>query len=252
MLVSDHHPQDSAGSGAALVLPPQAAPYVARLRAALERCRMAAGPAELENAFGAARVLLAALEPSAPSAPGGRPDLGRLHRLAEQVPEFGAFLTLAAGEAERVVRTGTAGLWHELGLRSAPPAWSAAEHAAARMLFACACAPAQEADPARLRTGLRALAAPRFAEALCAELGREEAAWRAALRDRYESVRHRVAPRTAWRSRGLSDLLRADERAREAVTARLEHWLAGGGALPALAAELEAGLVHVRTPPRFA
>lgn len=249
LLVSDHHPQDAAGFAGALIVPPGAAPYVARLRAALDRHRMGGAPEELETAFGAARVLLAAL---APSAPGGRPDLDELRRLADQVPELGAFLSVAAGEAERLVRTATVRLWQALGLRTTPPAWSAAEHAAARMLFACACAPTQEADPTRLRTGLRALAAPRFAEALCAELSREEAAWPLALGDRYASVRHRCAPRTAWRSRGLSDLLRDDERTREAVTVRLERWLSGGGALPALAAELEAALVHARTPPRFA
>ncbi|HEY6526570.1 MAG TPA: hypothetical protein VIY10_22480, partial [Solirubrobacteraceae bacterium] len=70
--------------------------------------------------------------------------------------------------------------------------------------------------------------------------------------DRYESVRHRCARRTTWRSLGLSDLLRGDELSRTAVTRRLERWMADGGLLPTLAGELEAAIVHARTPARFA
>ena len=120
------------------------------------------------------------------------------------------------------------------------------------------CSPArwprpQETDPARLRSGLRSLAAARIGQMLAAELTAGEDVWPIALGDRYGSVRHRCAPRTTWRSRGLSDLLRID----------LGHPPGGGDATGAmadrrratsigLAAELEAALVHARTPARFA
>ncbi|HZE03895.1 MAG TPA: hypothetical protein VE127_01655, partial [Solirubrobacteraceae bacterium] len=65
-------------------------------------------------------------------------------------------------------------------------------------------------------------------------------------------VRHRCARRTAWRSLGLSELLRDDEVARSAVTRRLERWVADGGLVATLPAELEAAIVHARTPARFA
>lgn len=230
-------------------LPPAAAPYLGRLRLALGGCARGADRESLEEAFAAARGLVAIV--GGPCA-GGRPNLEELRRLALEVPEFGAFLSVAAEEADRLVRSASAGLWSGLGLRSAPPGWTPAEREAARMLFACACAPGQEAEPSRLRDGLRALAAGRFAALLCAELGDREEAWVTALGDRYGSVRHRCAPRTAWRSRGLSDLMRADEGTRAAVTDRLARWLAAGGVTTALAGELEAALVHARTPPRFA
>ncbi len=65
-------------------------------------------------------------------------------------------------------------------------------------------------------------------------------------------MRHRYARRTTWRDRGLADLLACDEATHSAVRRRLERWLTEGGRLPALAAELEAALVHERTPARFA
>lgn len=226
-----------------------ALPYVEELRLALARDRGGSAAGELERAFAAARGLVAA---AGATGPGDRPDLEQMRALAVAIPEFGEFLARASDETARLVHGATSGLWSALGLRSPAPGWTAAEHEAAQMLFACACAPSQTGDPARLGEGLRALAAGRFAELLCAELQAGEAPWMHALAGRYASVRHRCAPRTTWRSRGLSDLLRVDERTRGAVRARLERWLAGGGALPLLGAELEAALVHARTPARFA
>jgi hypothetical protein len=230
-------------------IPPQAAPYLRQLRDALTGYAAGSAPDGLEAAFAAAGAVVARV---ASVGPGGRPDLDEMRRLAEALPEFGAFLSCAADEARRVMAAGTGGVWRALGLTSPPPAWTLEEHDAARMLFACALAPGRDAKPARLRTGLRSLAAARIGRALAAELAAGEEPWVAALGDRYDSVRHRCAPRTTWRSRGLSDLLRLDEPSRRAVAARLEQWLVGGGGLDRLGAELEAAIVHARTPARFA
>ncbi len=231
-----------------VAVPPEALPHLQQLRAALARYRTTGAPAELSGAFGAAGVVVGTMVRSVD----GRPELEQLRRLADTLPEFGEFLSAAAGEAERVVCAGTAGVWGVLGLRSTAPSWTPAERDAARMVFACACAPALRMDPIRFQAGLRAVAAPRFAELLCRELAESEEAWTRALGDGYESVRHRCARRTTWRSLGLSDLLRGDEVSRKAVTRRLERWMADGGLLPTLAGELEAAIVHARTPARFA
>ena len=264
MLVSDEHtePFDAAPAGIGTpvpavaqagpalpaALPPEAIPPLLQLRAALARYRGTAAPAELSGAFPAAGAVVGAMVRSVD----GRPELDQLRRLADTLPEFGELLSAAAGEAERVICSGTIGVWSTLGLRSAAPSWTPAERDAARMVFACACAPALRKDPVRFQAGLRAVAAPRFAELLARELAESEEAWTRALGDRYESVRHRCARRTTWRSLGLSDLLRGDEMSRKAVTRRLERWMADGGLLPTLAGELEAAIVHARTPARFA
>lgn len=233
---------------ASLTLPPEAAPQLHRLREALARYRARSVPAELEGGFAAATALVTTLNGSAVSA---RADLEDMRRLSRALPEFGELLSSAAGEAERLVFAGTAELWSALGLRSVAPAWTAAEWETARMVFACACTPAAQTNPVRLQTGLRSLAAGRFAELLGQELADSEDAWIRGLGDRYESVRHRCAPRTTRRSRGLSELLLSDERVRVAVVSRLERWLTGGARLSALADELEAAVVHVRTPARL-
>ena len=232
-----------------LALPPAAYPFVVHLREALACYRVYRDPADLQAGFNAAAAVIATVvEPAV----GGRADLEEMRRLARTLPEFGDLLSCAAAEAERAVCAGATGVWSALRLRSPAPTWSAAERNAARMVFACACAPAARADTARMLDSLRAVAAGRFAELLCGELTSGEAPWTRALAGRYESVRHRCAPRTTWRSLGLADLLRTDDVTRHAVLARLERWLAGGGALVALADELEAALVHARTPARFA
>jgi hypothetical protein len=235
-------------SPGAVTLPPEALPHLLALRAALGRYRTSAAPAELSGAFPAASAMIATMLTSVD----GRPELEQLRRLAHTLPEFGELLSAAAGEAERAVCAGAVGVWRALGLRSTAPSWTPAERDAARMVFACACAPAMRMDPGRFQAGLRAVAAPRFAELLCRELAESEEAWTRALGDRYESVRHRCARRTTWRSLGLSDLLRGDDTSRKAVTTRLERWMADGGLLGALAGELEAAIVHARTPARFA
>lgn len=253
MLVSDTEtpvwPAPAQPTGTAVQLPPQAAAYVRQLRDALLRHAAGSAPDALEAAFAAAGAVVASVTVMRP---GDRPDLDEMRRLAAALPEFGAFLSCAADEAGKVMAAGTAGVWRALGLASPPPPWAPGEYEAARMLFACALGPGREANPGRLRTGLRSLAATRIAGALTAELTTSEEPWMAALGDRYGSVRHRCAPRTARRSRGLSDLLRLDEGSRQAVAARLEQWLIGGAGADGLGAELEAALVHARTPARFA
>jgi hypothetical protein len=264
MLVPDDHPQPfdvpAATDGVRPVtgdqrrvlppvtLAPEALPHLLALRAALGRYRTTAAPADLSGAFPHAGAMIGTLVTSVD----GRPELEQLRRLATTLPEFGELLSFAAAEAERVVHAGTASVWRSLGLRSSAPSWDPAERDAARMVFACASAPAMRMDPVRFQAGLRAVAAPRFAELLCRELSESEEAWTRALGDRYESVRHRCARRTSWRSLGLADLLRGHDVSRAAVTRRLERWMADGGLLPTLAAELEAAIVHARTPARFA
>jgi 2-polyprenyl-6-methoxyphenol hydroxylase-like FAD-dependent oxidoreductase len=120
------------------------------------------------------------------------------------------------------------------------------------MLFACTCAADPSAPAERVPAGLRGLTAVRAALQLTGELARDEHLWERALGQRYDSVRHRYARRTTWRNRGLADLMRDNGAVQRAVTARLQRWLTEGGRLAALAGELEAALVHERTPARFA
>src|SRR6202012_3036022 len=119
-------------------LPPEAVPHLLALRAALARYRTSAAPVELSGAFPPAGAVIGAMVTSV----GGRPELEQPRRLADALPEFGELLSAAAGEAERVVCAGAAGVWQTLGLRSTAPSWTHAERDAARMVFACACAPA--------------------------------------------------------------------------------------------------------------
>jgi len=143
-------------------------------------------------------------------------------------------------------------MFTSLDVTARAPRWSAAERDTARMVFAYACGPVTAKSPEWLARSLRRISAPRIAAQLCAELARRESVWTAALGDGYASLRHRCAPRTRIRSRGLADLLRADADCRAAVTARLERWVISGGALQELPRELEAAVVHVRTPARLA
>ena len=153
--------------------------------------------------------------------------------------------------AESVARTAVA-LWEDLGLRSAPPHWGPDEHEAARTVLACACAVPGATAPEWLPGSLRRVSAGRIAQLLAGELARGEAIWRRTLGDGYGSLRHRCAPRTVLRSRGLSELLRGDASCREAVAERLEVWVAAGGTLSTLPGVLEAAVVHARTPSRLA
>jgi hypothetical protein len=232
-----------------LVIPIAALPHLEALRRSLNSYRASPAIPELDRAFAAGSALACEV---APAADGRRPDLQQVRRLAARVPEFDTLLSVAADTAGSAARSAAAALWATLGLCSTPPGWSAEEREAARMVFGCACVLAQAGEPARLRRGLRSLAAPRLAQRLTDELAHHEDAWVRALGDRYPSVRHRCAQRTAWRSRGLAELIVADEACRTAVARRLERWLAGGGETRQLGAELEAALVHARTPPKFA
>src|ERR1700751_2647348 len=78
-------------------LPPEAAPHLLALRAALARYRTTAAPAELSGAFPAAGAVIGAMVHSVDV----RPELEQLRRLADTLPEFGELLSAAAGEAER-------------------------------------------------------------------------------------------------------------------------------------------------------
>jgi hypothetical protein len=219
------------------------------LRVALGAYERSGDTVYLDAAFAAARALLDAL-PWFGRHP--RPDLGELRWVAQTVPEFAQLLSIAAGEAERAIAASLMAPWQALGLRSPPPGWIASELESAEMLFACTCAATDPTPAERVPAGLRRLAAGRLALQLTGELGRDEQLWQRALGRRYDSVRHRYARRTTWRSRGLAELVRDDESTRRAVSARLGRWLADGGRLAALAGELEAALVHERTPSRFA
>lgn len=229
-----------------LGVPLAAVGHLGRLRGARGRYQDGAGPDQLELGFAAAADLVATVVQP------GRPDLERLRGLAVAVPELGELISCAADAAARAVTSTIRGLWQMLGLRSDPPRWSQAERETARLVFACACVPDTGADAQRLGRSLRSIAAPRFAALLSDQLGENEGAWRRALTVRYESVRHRCARRTTWRRGGLAELLRADPDAHHAVTVRLERWLARGADPAMLAAELEAALVHLRTPARLA
>jgi hypothetical protein len=236
-------------AGGAGELPAEALPIVAALRSSLDRHRRTRRGEDLERAFAAASALVETLK--APGA-GARPDLVEVRRLAAAVPEFGRFLSAAAGEADEAMREGAAKLWRVLGLSSAVPRWNEADVETARMLFAVACAQPAQTRGERLRAGLRQLGAARFAMLLCAELAGNEDAWRKALAGRYGNVRHRCARRTPWGNRGLAELIRADEIVRSALIARLERWMSDGAQLEKLPGELEAAVVHARTPARLA
>ncbi len=223
---------------------------LAPLRVALGAYERSGDTVYLDVAFAAARGLLDAL-PWFGRHP--RPDLAELRWVAQTVPEFAQLLSSAAGEAERAFAASLMAPWQALGLRTPPPGWIASELDAAEMLFACTCAaPEPTVSGPPLPSSLRRLAARRLAIQLTGELVRDELLWQRALGRRYDSVRHRYARRTTWRHRGLAELVRDDEATRRAVSARLERWLADGGRLTALAGELEAALVHERTPARFA
>ena len=223
--------------------------HVIALRAALGHFGYSGDRRALEQGFASARALIASRSALGEAA---RPDLTELRLLADEVPEFGQLLTVASGEAETAVKAAAGRLWASLGLMSPPDGWSASERDTARMVFACACGPASATGPAWVQASLRRLSAARLATALTDQLSANEDLWMQTLGERYASLRHRCAPRTMIRSRGLSDLVRDDANCRAAVTRRLEGWLAEGARVDLLGAHLEAAVVHVRTPDRIA
>ena len=203
----------------------------------------------LDEGFVLARELLGALTRSDLEQPAG---IDELRRLVDGVPTLGALLERAADTAGDAIERSCAAMFLTLEVGGQAPRWSEAERDTARMVFAYACGPVTAKSPEWLARSLRRISAPRIAAHLCAELSHREGVWRAALGDGYASLRHRCAPRTVLRSRGLSDLLRADADCCAAVTARLERWVISGGELSELPRELEAAVVHVRTPARLA
>jgi hypothetical protein len=231
------------------VLSEEALAQLGPLRAALDAYRRSGDTIYLDTAFAAARGLIAAL-PWIGLRP--RPELEELRWVTRTVPEFSELLSSAADEAESAISASLVETWRALGLRRGPPGWTAPELEAARMLFACTCAADASAPNERVPAGLRGLTAGRAALQLTRELAGDEQLWRRALGRQYDSVRHRYARRTTWRTRGLAELMRDSEAVQSAVNARLARWLTHGARLGALADELEAALVHERTPPRFA
>ena len=222
-------------------------PALAAIRAALDGYARRGDAAELDRGLEAGRALVTAAHGA-----GAIPDPQRLRELARACPEFDALLDVATGAAAEALVDAGARLWAELGLHRASPRWTATERAAARTIFACACATPAAAGTDWLSASLRRVAAARIATTLCDELAGGEAVWLRILGGRYGSLRHRCAPRTARRSRGLSDMMRADPDCRAAVQRRAERWVSGGGWTDELAAELEAAVVHCRTPSRLA
>jgi hypothetical protein len=249
VLITDSHPDVALIGGTHLRLTGPELAQLDALRAALARHGETGDPLELERGFDAARALIAAMPGTEP---GARPDLDSLRRLSEGLPEFAELLCTAADASAAAVAAAGTRLWSALDLQSPTPEWTLAEHRAARTVFACACGPAARKGAEWLPASLRRISASRIADLLCRELSTREAVWLRALGDGYGSLRHRCAPRTMFRSRGLSELLHDDPDCMAAVRARLERWVAAGADLPALAGELEAAVVHARTPARLA
>jgi hypothetical protein len=206
-------------------------------------------PRDLDEGFVIARELLSGLMRSDVEEPAG---IDELRRLVDDLPPLSGLLERAAVTAGDMVERSCAQMFTSLDVTTRAPRWSPAERDTARMVFAYACGPVTAKSPEWLARSLRRISAPRIAAQLCAELAKRESVWKAALGDGYASLRHRCAPRTMIRSRGLADLLRADADCRAAVTTRLERWIISGGGLQDLPRELEAAVVHVRTPARLA
>ncbi len=225
-------------------------PHVALLRGALIRYELSGSPAMLDEAFAAAAAAVALLRGERGHEPA---DAAEVRSLMARLPEFDQLVSAAVGEAERSVHAEASQLWEWFGLRSVPPEWDQAERSGARVLVACACAPLDRRGAGWLRPRLLRLAAPRWARLLTGELrAGDDRLWQLALGERYESVRRRYAPRTKWRTRELSELLTSDESTVGALQQRLAHWLAEGGDVQGLPAELEAAFVQTRAPARLA
>jgi hypothetical protein len=220
-----------------------------RLQTAVDGHTESGDPRDLDEGFVLARELLAGMIRSDVQEPAG---IDELRRIVDDLPALGGLLDRAADTASDAVQRSCAEMYLSLAVTGRAPSWSPTERDTARMVFAYACGPVTAKSPEWLARSLRRISAPRIAAQLCEELTRREGVWRAALGEGYVSLRYRCAPRTVLRSRGLADLLRADADCRAAVTARLERWVIAGGALEDLPRELEAAVVHVRTPARLA
>ncbi len=232
--------------GTASGLPAAALVHLAGVQAALLAHDETGDPFHLDRGFTAARGLVATALPPGPVR------VDELRRLAETVPAFDDLLERGARVAGAAVRRACGELWAALGVPERAPEWSAEEHEAGRLVLACACGCDPATNSERLPAGLRRVAAARVSGLLCDALADREEPWGLALGGRYDSLRHRCAPRTMLRSRGLADMVREDPRCRAAIRTRLERWIITGGRPDALAGELEAAVVHARTPARLA
>jgi hypothetical protein len=220
------------------------------LRAAVDRYEEAGSVSALDEAFSHAGAAVALVRGPRAANP---PEVEEVRRLFTQLPEFDHLVAAAVDQADRSAQEAGQRLWESFGLTSPPPRWTEAERSRAALLVACACAPLDAHGLGWLRTRLLRLAADRWAELLASELREAgEPLWRRALGARYPSVHQRCAPRTSWRTLGLSAALRSDQRTYDTLRLRLSRWLADGGELERLPAELEAALVLGRTPGRLA
>jgi hypothetical protein len=234
----------------ASLVEPQLLRYIALLREAVVRYEQGAAISALDEAFAAGAAAVALLRGPRAQQP---PDVDEVRWLFAQLPDFEQLVSVAVHEADRSAHAAGVRLWQTFGLPSMPPRWTDAERSRATLLVACACAPLAGHRLAWLRARLLRLASERWAGLLAGELGRaDEALWRRALGARYPSVHQRCAPRTAWRTRGLADVLQSDPRTLDALRSRLERWLAAGGELEQLPPELEAAFVLGRVPERLA
>ena len=181
------------------------------------------------------------------------PEVSEVRSLFERLPEYERLVELAVSATERSVQSAGARLWSWFGLSTEPPRWNEGERSRARLLVACACAPLDSQVAVWLGPRLLKLAADRWAGLLVAELRRaDEELWRRVLGERYDSVWRRFAPRGRWRTRELADLVARDDDVARAMQRQLAGWLAAGGHVERLPAEVEAAFVHTRTPDRLA
>jgi hypothetical protein len=204
----------------------------------------------LDQAFVAAGAAIAALRGERATEPA---DVDELRGLVERLPEFRELVGTVVGEAERWSHAGAAELWSWFGLTTEAPGWNEAEQSGARLLVARACAPLEADGLDWLRARMLRLAAERWAAQLTEELCQSsEDLWRRVFGDRYELIRTRYAPRTAWRKRELSKVLATDASTVDAIRRRLATWLQQSRDLERLPTELEAAFVETRTPSRLA
>jgi hypothetical protein len=204
----------------------------------------------LDQAFVAAGAAVAPLRGERATEPA---DVEELRGLVEQLPEFRELVSTVVGEAERWSHAGAAELWGWFGLTTEAPGWNEAEQSGARLLVARACAPLAADGLDWLRARMLRLAAERWAAQLTEELCQSgEDLWRRVFGDRYELIRTRYAPRTAWRKRELSKVLATDASTVDAIRRRLATWLQQSRDLERLPTELEAAFVETRTPSRLA
>jgi hypothetical protein len=224
--------------------------HVVALRSAVTRYEGARSPSRLDEAFAAAAAAVATVRGARADEP---PEVDEVRELFDQLPDFERLVSLAAGQAERSAAAAGARIWQWFAFASAPPHWNEAERWRARLLVALACAPLDGRGGTWLGPRLLKLAANRWAALILDELsGADEQVWQRILGERYEPVRQLCAPRTTWRTRGISALLSTDAKTLATLSARLERWMSAGGDLERLPGELEASLVHSRIPTRLA